>query len=63
MTSSNHCKNCGHPKESHKLIVDYPDGPKVYPETITPFAPIESKIVCTQCNCKEYFPIKDSEKI
>ena len=57
--SQDDCKNCTHSKEDHKLIVDYPDGPKVYPETITPFAPIESKIVCTICTCQKYVPMKN----
>ena len=62
MTNELTCKNCNHSKEHHKLVLDYPDGEKVYPETITPFAPIASKIICTKCSCEEYESKEDVEQ-
>jgi len=62
MTLSNNCKNCNHSKESHKLVVEYPGGPKVLVGTIMYDTHLESKIICTKCNCKNYVPMDDSEQ-
>ena len=56
MTLSDSCKNCSHLKNSHKLIIEYPGGPKVLPGTIMYDTHLESKIKCTQCTCQSYIP-------
>ena len=55
MTEESNCKNCGHLKEDHKLIVEYPGGPKVLPGTIMYDTHLESQIRCTKCKCNNYF--------
>lgn len=34
MAAKDDCRNCTHSKDSHKLVVEYPGGPKVLPGTI-----------------------------
>ena len=62
MTLSNNCRNCTHSKESHKLVVEYPGGPKVLPGTVMYDTHLESKIKCTKCTCQNYIPMDDSEQ-
>lgn len=62
MVFSDRYKNCSHLKESNKLIVEYPGGPKVLPGTIMYDKHLESKIKCTQCTCQSYIPINNTEQ-
>ena len=57
--SKDDCKNCTHSKKDHKLIVEYPGGPKVLPGTIMYDTYIESQIKCTQCTCLKYIPLEN----
>jgi len=63
MTSKEDCRNCTHSKESHKLVVVYPGGPKVLPGTIMYDTHLESKIKCTQCTCHGYVPMDDLDHV
>ena len=56
------CKDCSHIKESHKLIVEYPGGPKVLPGTIVYDTHLESRIKCTQCTCQSYIPMNSTKQ-
>ena len=59
MTAKDDCRNCTHSKESHKLVVEFPGGPKVLPGTIMYDTHLESQIKCTQCACQKYIPTDD----
>jgi hypothetical protein len=56
------CKNCSHLKESNKLIVKYPGGPKVFPGTMMYDTHLESRIKGTQCTCQSYIPMNSTEQ-
>ena len=51
------CKTCSHSKESHRLVVEYPEGPKIIPGTIMYDTHLESTIKGTKCKCQKYFPM------
>jgi len=59
---SDGCKNGSHLKKSHKLIVEYPGGPKVLLGTIMYDTHLESRIKCTQCACQNYIPMNSIEQ-
>lgn len=62
MIFSDICKNCSHLTDFHKLVVEYPCGPKVLPETIMYDTHLESKIKCTQCMCQSYIPKNSTDQ-
>jgi len=61
MTSKDDCRNCNHAKESHRLVVEYPGGPKVLPGTIMYDTHLELLIKYKQCTCQKYAPRSDSD--
>ena len=61
MTSIDDCKNCTHSKEDHRLELGRSGGGDFLPGTSMPSGKLQSKIVCTKCNCDDYGPKDDSD--
>ncbi len=60
MTSSDDCNNCDHSKQDHKLVLGRSGGGDFLPGTSMPSGKLQSKIMCTKCDCNDYSPKGDS---